>query len=98
MVVNDLLFELQTEELPPKSLSLLIKSLVTNIKAELTKSQLAYTSVTGYATPRRLAFIVRDLAEQQPNQSIERRGPALQAAYDSLPRVRAGFEATVRVP
>ncbi len=83
MVVNDLLFELQTEELPPKSLSLLIKSLVTNIKAELTKSQLAYTSVTGYATPRRLAFIVRDLAEQQPNQSIERRGPALQAAYDS---------------
>ena len=83
MVVNDLLFELQTEELPPKSLSLLIKSLVTNIKAELTKSQLAYTSVTGYATPRRLAFIVRDLAEQQPNQSIDRRGPALQAAYDS---------------
>jgi glycyl-tRNA synthetase beta chain len=83
VVVNDLLFELQTEELPPKSLSLLIKSLVTNIKAELTKSQLAYTSVTGYATPRRLAFIVRDLAEQQPNQSIERRGPALQAAYDS---------------
>jgi len=83
VVVNDLLFELQTEELPPKSLSLLIKSLVTNIKAELTKSQLAYTSVTGYATPRRLAFIVRDLTEQQPNQSIERRGPALQAAYDS---------------
>ena len=83
MVVKDLLFELQTEELPPKSLSLLIKSLVNNINAELKKSQFAFKTVTSYATPRRLAFLVSDLAEQQPDQSIERRGPALQAAYDS---------------
>ena len=83
MIVKDLLFELQTEELPPKSLGPLIKSLVNNIDAELKKSQFDFKTVTSYATPRRLAFLVSDLAEQQPDQSIERRGPALQAAYDS---------------
>jgi glycyl-tRNA synthetase beta chain len=83
MVVNDLLFELQTEELPPKSLRLLMQALVSNLESELTKSQLAFNLVKGYATPRRLAVLVTELAERQPDQSIERRGPALQAAYDS---------------
>lgn len=79
---NNLLFELQTEELPPKSLSLLLQQLVANVRLELGKVQLDFTDIQGFATPRRLALIVKDMAAKQPDQVLERRGPALQAALD----------------
>ena len=79
---NNLLFELQTEELPPKSLSQLISQLVANVRLELNKVQIDFTDIRGFATPRRLALIVTDMAARQPDQVLERRGPALQAALD----------------
>lgn len=82
MEVNDLLFELRTEELPPKSLSQLINSLVVSMRTELTKAQLEFEEVQGFATPRRLAVVVTALQSKQADQHIERRGPALKAAYD----------------
>jgi glycyl-tRNA synthetase beta chain len=81
-VSNNLLFELQTEELPPKSLSQLISQLVANVRLELNKVQIDFTDIRGFATPRRLALIVTDMAARQPDQVLERRGPALQAALD----------------
>lgn len=79
----DLLFELGTEELPPKSLLKLSESLRDNMDAGLEKAGLPYASIEAYATPRRLALRVQGLAAAQPDQTVERRGPALNAAYDA---------------
>lgn len=81
--VRDLLFELGTEELPPKSLKTLASSLHSQVDAGLAKLGIDHGDLTVYATPRRLALLIRDLAEVQQDQSVERRGPALNAAYGS---------------
>lgn len=78
-----LLFELGSEELPPKTLLTLSKALVNNVRQGLDAADLSYTGIKGYATPRRLAVIVESLAPAQPDKTVEKRGPALQAAFMS---------------
>jgi glycyl-tRNA synthetase beta chain len=78
---RDLLFELGTEELPPKSLLTLSRALKDNVESGLAKASLGFDEVISYAAPRRLAVWVKELATSQPDQTIERRGPALNAAY-----------------
>lgn len=78
---KDLLFELGCEELPPKSLLKLSYALLINIEAGLKEAELSYTSAHAYATPRRLAVIIKDLNTAQPDKSVEKRGPAVQAAF-----------------
>ncbi len=78
-----LLIELGTEELPPKSLKKLegsfTRSIIDSLKeAQLIKGDEPYES---FATPRRLAVSVSGVAQNQPDQNIERRGPAVQAAF-----------------
>ncbi|MCB1857483.1 MAG: glycine--tRNA ligase subunit beta [Gammaproteobacteria bacterium] len=79
----DLLFELGTEELPPTALKTLSESLTTEFVTGLEKAGLAHGAVQSFATPRRLALIVKECATRQPDREIERRGPALQAAFDT---------------
>ncbi len=78
---RDLLFELGTEELPPKSLLTLSQALKNNVESGLAKASLGFDEVVPYAAPRRLAVWVKGLATSQPDQTVERRGPALNAAY-----------------
>ena len=78
---QDFLFELGTEELPPKSLPNLSQALKANVEAGLSKAGLTHGAITAYATPRRLALHIAELAVTQPDQTVERRGPALNAAY-----------------
>lgn len=78
---KDLLIEIGTEELPPKALKKLSQAFLAGIKNGLEKADLNFADIKPYASPRRLALLVRDLAEQTPHKTIERRGPALQAAY-----------------
>jgi glycyl-tRNA synthetase beta chain len=82
---SDLLVELGCEELPPKSLELLAHSLFEAFLAQLQKSELAYDAANSryFYTPRRLAFRVAGLAASQPDQLLERKGPAVQAAFDN---------------
>lgn len=80
--MDDLLIEIGTEELPPKALKHLAQSFQQEITAGLAALNLDYKSVQSYATPRRLALNVFDLVTQQQDKEVERRGPALQAAYD----------------
>ncbi len=77
----DLLFELGTEELPPKSLLKLSQSLIQSIQQRLTQCDLSFAECQSFATPRRLSFIIKELATQQPDKEIEKRGPALAAAF-----------------
>ncbi len=81
MANRDLLFELGTEELPPKALHTLMTALRDETATRLKKAQLSFDSIKAYATPRRLALIIHELAETQPDKTEVRRGPALQAAF-----------------
>ena len=86
MSSQSLLIELGTEELPPKLLSKLSAAFSTEIlngllEAELlTKEQVR--NATSFATPRRLGVLVDEVLAGQPDQTIERRGPAVQAAFN----------------
>lgn len=77
-----LLVEIGTEELPPKSLKRLQLSLAASMQGQFKNADLGFDDLTCHATPRRLALIVTGLVDQQPDQSVERRGPAVKAAYD----------------
>ncbi|MGR9044704.1 MAG: glycine--tRNA ligase subunit beta [Gammaproteobacteria bacterium] len=92
-----LLFELGSEELPPKTLPTLSRALVNNVRNGLEEADLRYSHIKGYATPRRLAVFVEDLAVSQPDKTVEKRGPALKAAFtpDGTPSKAAeGFAAS----
>jgi glycyl-tRNA synthetase beta chain len=78
---RDLLIEIGTEELPPKALKKLSQAFLARIKGGLEKAELSFTRIKPFASPRRLALLVSDLAEQTPYKTVERRGPALQAAF-----------------
>ncbi len=78
---KDLLFELGCEELPPKSLLKLSHALLKQIEAGLIEAELTYQSAQAYATPRRLAVIIKGLCLSQPDKSVEKRGPAVLTAF-----------------
>ena len=80
--VRDFLFELGTEELPPLALPELERTLTAGIRSGLAASDLQYDELVSYAAPRRLAVLVRALAEMQPEQALRRRGPPVNAAFD----------------
>ncbi len=82
-VRRDFLLEVGTEELPPTALRTLELALAASLQAHLSKAGLAHGEVSSYATPRRLAVLVRKLTSQQPAQHIRRRGPPLAAAFDA---------------
>ena len=79
---KDLLIELGTEELPPKALKSLSQAFTEGIIKGLNEAELAFAEVNSYATPRRMAVIITDLASTQADKSVQRRGPAIQAAFD----------------
>ncbi len=78
---RDLLIEIGTEELPPKALKRLSEAFGAGIKDGLKGADLIHGELSLYASPRRLAVLVKDLVEAQADKTIERRGPALIAAF-----------------
>ena len=81
-VVNHLLVEVGTEELPPKALRTLSEAFATELAAELDSAGLDHDAPTPYATPRRLAVLVPGVPGTQPDRDVERRGPPLARAFD----------------
>jgi glycyl-tRNA synthetase beta chain len=79
----DLLFELGTEELPPVALQRLSEALTREFVAGLDQAGLSHGEVQSFASPRRLAVLVRDCATNTPDREMERRGPAVQAGFDA---------------
>ncbi len=77
-----LLVEIGTEELPPKTLKKLSDVFGREVKAGLEEQELTFTELKTFASPRRLAILVSGLISQQTDKEVERRGPALKAAYD----------------
>jgi glycyl-tRNA synthetase beta chain len=84
-----LLVELLTEELPPKSLRALSEAFAEHVVGALLKAQLAAPSpsLAVYATPRRLAFTVAEVAASAAGRESEVTGPPVNAPAQAI----AGF-------
>jgi glycyl-tRNA synthetase beta chain len=82
---KSLLVELSTEELPPKALDELSAAFARGVCDGLVKRgiEAAVDAAHAYGSPRRLAVHIPRVAETQPEQAIERRGPALAAGLDA---------------
>ncbi|MEM0515724.1 glycine--tRNA ligase subunit beta [Pseudoalteromonas sp. YIC-827] len=83
MLKQNLLVEIGTEELPPKSLRTLAEAFADGLKAQLEDLALAHDGVQWYASPRRLGLMVLQLDGKQADKVVEKRGPAIQAAFDA---------------
>ncbi|MDG2948211.1 glycine--tRNA ligase subunit beta [Bisgaard Taxon 10/6] len=83
MTTQNFLAEIGTEELPPKALKKLAAAFAENVENELNQASLSFDKVEWFAAPRRLAVKVLNLATSQPSKEIEKRGPAVSAAFDA---------------
>lgn len=92
-VTKDFLFELGTEELPPKALKNLSKSLLASIESQLKEAHIDFGDTQWFASPRRLSFIIKELVESQDDILIEKQGPLVNIAYkDGEPtKIGLGF-------
>ncbi len=87
---RDFLVEIGTEELPPKSLWALAESFRDGVVSGLDAAGLAHGKAQAYATPRRLAVLVRRLADAQGEQTPGAPRPA------GLRRLRCRWRADAR--
>jgi glycyl-tRNA synthetase beta chain len=88
---RDFLAELGTEELPPLALPELERAFAAGVRTGLAEAGLPFAELRSFATPRRLAVLVRGLAEQQPAQTLKLKGPPVSAAFgkDGAPTAAA---------
>jgi glycyl-tRNA synthetase beta chain len=83
MTTETLLFEIGSEELPPKSLMKLANALSNNLQKGLKDAKFDFGDVEVFASPRRLAVAIHGLMGQQPDRQVEKLGPPVAAAYDA---------------
>ncbi len=83
MDARDLLFELGTEELPPRTLQSLSRSLEEGIVKGLDHAGVVHGPAQRFATPRRLAVRVLQCAQAAPDRQMEKRGPPVTGSFDA---------------
>jgi glycyl-tRNA synthetase len=91
---RDLLLEIGSEELPATFVPIGCTHLERAIRALLDSHELSYERLSVYGTPRRLSIFVKNLSEGIASKSVEKRGPALNAAFDESGKLTpqgAGF-------
>ena len=81
--MNDVLFEIGTEELPAGFLQPALSQLEKNFKQQAASLKLSYGDVVVMGTPRRLAVLVTDIIECQPDSREELMGPSKKAGFDA---------------
>ena len=79
---RDLLIEIGTEELPPKALRRLSLAFADEMAKGLEGASIEPEKIHVYATPRRLALLLKALPTAQSDRETTRRGPAVAAAFD----------------
>ena len=84
MKTASFLLELGTEELPPKLLNNLSKQLANYLDEQLTQHYLSFGDIEVFATPRRLAVLVKHLSIKQDNRVLTKKGPAINAPEQAI--------------
>lgn len=79
---KDLLLEIGTEEIPARFMPGILTQLASLCKNKLADLRIAFREVQTVGTPRRIALIVRDLAEVQTDMESENKGPSIKIAFD----------------
>lgn len=79
--MSDFLLEVGTEELPADFVSSAIAQWQTKIPQSLSEEFITPSAVEVYATPRRLAVLIKDLPQRQPDREEEIKGPPAKAAF-----------------
>jgi glycyl-tRNA synthetase beta chain len=98
--IQDFVFEIRTEEIPAPALLPARLELSRRLTEALGEEGLAPASAESYATPRRLAVVLRGLPERQADRSSEVLGPPAANAYDEdgkPTRAAEGFAKAQRV-
>ncbi len=90
---DDFLVEVGTEELPPKALRSLMEAFGDGLAAAIDDAPLDRGALHAYASPRRLAVRVDDLARQQQDRKVEHKGPPIKIAFDKDGKPTAAAEA-----
>jgi glycyl-tRNA synthetase beta chain len=80
---KELFLEIGTEEIPAAFLPKAMSDMDALIRKELEHARVSHGEVRTLATPRRLALLVRDLDERQPDAEVTALGPAKKVAYDA---------------
>jgi glycyl-tRNA synthetase beta chain len=78
----DFLVEIGTEELPPKALRSLMEAFGENLEKGIDEARLEHGNVHSWASPRRLAVLVENLAVAQDDRQVEQKGPPVSVAFD----------------
>ncbi|WP_404453043.1 glycine--tRNA ligase subunit beta [Virgibacillus necropolis] len=81
-MANDALFEIGLEELPARFIDDAERQLKDKTEKWLQDLRLSYTSVESFSTPRRLAILIKGIADSQTTVEEEAKGPAMKIAQD----------------
>ncbi len=79
----ELFFEIGTEEIPAGFLTVARKDLESLVRKELKAARIAHGPIHTFATPRRLAIAVADMALEQERQELNVSGPPAKIAFDA---------------
>jgi glycyl-tRNA synthetase beta subunit len=90
---HDLLFEIGVEELPSSFVAGALAALPALFEKHLATLRLKHGAIRALGTPRRLAVIVSEIAERQPDLWEELTGPPVTAAYDKQGKPTRAAEA-----
>ena len=82
-MAKDLLFEIGAEEIPAGFLPNIIKQLGELATAALAERHIPHGAVKVYATPRRVALLINDVAERGEDVHETHKGPSVSIAYDA---------------
>lgn len=96
MTTHDFLVEIGTEELPPKALPQLSEAFTRGLTEGLSAAGVAFAEVSAFAAPRRLAVRILGMADSQPDKAVEKRGPAVKAAFDDAGNPTRALEGFAR--
>lgn len=82
-MAKDLLLEIGTEEVPAHVMPGVLAQLKERAGKAFQENRIAFASVRTLGTPRRMALLVKDLAEKQADVTSENRGPSVKIAFDA---------------
>ena len=82
-MAKDLLFEIGAEEIPAGFMPNILGQLKKLAETKLNDAHLPFESIATYGTPRRLALIVKGLADTSAEISERHKGPSASIAYDA---------------
>lgn len=80
---KDVLLEIGTEEMPAHYMPSTLAQVKTLAKTALDEAHIDYEAIDSLGTPRRIALLIKGVAEKQADVSAKHKGPSVKIAYDA---------------